>query len=574
MESNAFKQFPPLRHHRLFSMSLSKTVFASAYLSLALLPGTYAVAQGAGPVFISGLNEIEYDETSNLAEGDTVDIYDDPVLRERCMDVGSIEPDTAGSTEALLKFYLVTDYNDLEEKMGAKLSASLASEASFASLLNAKTSLDVGGSYSDFVKNTDQSVMLVLEASALYGRNIIREIGLKPEFRELQKDDPDEFRRLCGTHFIRGVRKEARIRVVYNFSSLSTTAKNTITGQFKSGYEAGVKLSEIGGKAKSEISASFERTVNMANRLGRASVEVQTVGGEGISTVGKALAGSALNDTSQVSSLIQGLVDASSTFSNQNAAPIAFILAQHATVFPDQGNSRTVDFSVLERFHHALLRVDSLRAQYESYRQRNPDIWNKYFKVRSEEADALRAKVLDLLRSCRIEAQCDLDTLNGLSISGLSLDDVLIDGSLSGLCNYRNVLPTTPGGSELATLSSVQIEWAGKAQFLDSVDIMGTEIFRLDGDLQVVDVPFNFGQFGRMDQNEQEEQRRVFMALEALSVPEHAVSNGVMDLDELLAFRNDVAQMLYVARVYFRNGLSSEIPLGQPDLAGCDLVDE
>lgn len=530
-----------------------------------------AWSQEKAAVFLNGINEIEYAETSNLAQGDTVDIYSDPMLRERCMNAGEITPDILGSTEANLRLYLVTSYSDLEEKMGAKLSATLASEASFFSMLSAKSSLTASGSFDDFVKNTEQSVMLVLEARGAYGRDIIRDITLKDEYRAMQTDDPSEFRRICGTHYIRGVRKESRLRVIYRFSGLSKQAKNTVTGQFKSTFESGVKFSDLGGKIKSDISANFTRTVNVASRLGNTSVEVQTVGGQGIATVGLAISGSGISDVKEASNLIDALVKASESFTYENAKPIAFLIAQHATIFTDLNDSKSVDFEVLRRFHRALLRVDSVRERYESYRKLNPDLWNKYFRVQAEEADAVREQVIQLLRNCRLEADCDLGALDGLSLVGLSLDDVLIDGRLSGICNYANVMPVAMGEEDKRVLSSIQIEWIGRAQFLDSVDIMGTEIFKLGQNLELADVVFNFGQYGRLDRNDKSDIRRVFLAVDSVGTPDDVVEGGVADQTKLLDFRNSTAQTLYVARVFFRNGLVSEIPLGLPDMSGCEL---
>lgn len=555
-----------------FSQAIMNSFVGACIVGIGVTAGHPVSAQKAGAVFLNGINEIEYAATSNLAQGDTVDIYGDPMRRERCMEVGAIEPDIEGSTEASLRLYLVTSYSDLEEKMGAKLSTTLASEASFFSMLSAKSSLTASGSFDDFVKNTEQSVMLVLEARGAYGRDIIREIGLKDEYRSLQTEDPSEFRRICGTHFIRGVRKESRLRVIYRFSGLSKQAKNTVTGQFKANYEAGVKLTDFGGKIKADISANFTRTVNVASRLGNTSVEVQTVGGEGIATVGKAIAGSAIADANQASVLIDALVQATDSFTYSNAKPIAFLIAQHATVFTDIDDSKSVDFSVLKRFHRALLRVDSIRERYESYRQANPDLWNRYFRVQAEEADSVREQVVQLLRDCRLEAECDTGALDSLTLVGLSLDDVLIEGRLSGICNHSNFLPVAQGGDDFSTLSSIQVEWDGRAQFLDSVDIMGTEVFKLGVDLELADVPFNFGQFGRLDRNQQGGTRRVFLAVDSVRVPDETNEGGVANQSKLLEFRNEVAQTLYVARVYFRNGLVSEIPLGLPDLSGCELV--
>ncbi len=143
------------------------------------------------------------------------------------------------------------------------------------------TQVSAGGSYAGFSGNVSYGeesrfslesdrAMVGIEASAEYGKWYATDVELKPEFKKLYQENPQEFFRRCGKQFVAGYVKGQGIRIllateklsIYNYSKIVATAEASY------GVEG----------LSADASVGFMQVASELSKLGSLSVEMNAWG--------------------------------------------------------------------------------------------------------------------------------------------------------------------------------------------------------------------------------------------------------------------------------------------------------
>lgn len=557
------------------SLNLRRFLF-SIFLTLVVLFSHNALSSELAPV-IDGMNQIDYDEAIIPTVGDTLDSLDFETPLNRCVvyDDEDFKYDTLGSTEANLRFYLIRNFDELENDFKFSISSYASAKANVAKIVSGSASFKGSGKIENFLTRQHQSMMLVLEANAKYGRQLITQYNYSDEYQTLLAEGNfEKVREQCGTHFVRGFSNVSKIRVSFTFSNLSTGSKTLISNSFKGEGGGGFSIGDLGAETKSSLSTSISNTLSLASKLGKVSISVDTVGGAGISTIGKVLSSAKITDVSTIDQLIDALVKAADDFTYENSAPDTLLIAQHPYLQSAQVEYASIDFDLLGEIYRQLLRIDGIRNTLESYRTEDPHLWEKYFRVLNEQVDLARAELAKRYQQCRLQGECDYESK--IDIPGYFLNDVIFDGTLVGECvhSYEFTDDGDPSNPEkFDVLSSISLIWTGRIRFIEEVDTRATEILQITPALDLEDIKFNAPKQMRLATPDSNNEARMYVSVNHIPVIEDDISvAGKLNEEKLMELRKFIAQSIYVARFFLLNGQTVEVPLGYPDLSACDVV--
>lgn len=572
------QSWPALLSLRLRCRHASKVGLLALVFALSNTAPSRADDSPALAAVLDGLSGIPYENNNPFAIGDGVNVNESLSPRERCVEFKpeQLIADTNGSTDSGLDINIVRDYDEFQSELKFSLSMFASANANFADIASGSTSLTGFGKYESFLSREKTSVLLVLNAHANQGRNLINDYSLKAPYQALiDAGKFDEFVRRCGTHFIRGWTRSSSIKVLFTASELDQTAKTIISTTFESSAKGSFKIADIGGGAETKISSDLSTLLATASKLGRLSHEITATGGLGVPTLGKTLDGVDVSSPTNMKDFLKGIVAASADFSLANSAPDRFIFAPYPQIEGRQPPQNLGRFDHLGKIYKALMAVDEQLSQYKEYKARDFAIWNKYFRVYEEKIAALRQMIVNRYVSCRQEGKCDLDF--PAKVDGLLLDDVLYSGDLSVVCpqsfeKQDQLNQNSPVTQKV--LSTVIVRWAGQMRYLDDIDLQGAELEQLTPDLKIIKLPFDTSLQLRTTENP-DKTVSGFITVHREQVDQARLyKDGQLDFDYVSGVRRDAARSIYIIKLPTNSGIDVESVMGYPNMAGCKILSE
>jgi hypothetical protein len=552
----------------------SLATFSTAWFLLFHFAATSANAVELADI-LDGLRKSPYGIDVDLAIGDTLDAIDPSKPKERCLTVidGNIKADTEGAVKSNLTFRLIKNVDEFQNELKVDYNVEASSSANFGKLLGGGSTLKNFGHFENFLKKDTESALIVIEASAEHGRDLLQEFILKPEFKKLIENKTyKEFRKLCGTHFIRGWTRRSSIKVVYELSNLNEEAKIILYNTFTATANANFDIKVFSADAKTTVSNTLADTLTLAQRLGKVTVDVESTGGAGMKTNISAFVSSG-DPTKKdfLDGLLTKLAEASNDFTYANSAPDTFLI----TPFP------SLDFTVLDfdpknyeqlgKMYKNLLRVDQRLAVYDAYKTKDLRLWEKYFRVTTEELVSLRAQLIAAYSNCKNSGQCEMVTKD--KIDGLILDDLFTDGKLLTRCLYSNHYEDKAGGKTIESgkyLSSIIVFWRSGINFLKSIDIDSSSISQISPAFELSKRPFDPSRQQNVRVDQGGDSGDILIDVARLTIdPRDVEIDGKLQTDKIRDLRSNLAQTVFVSDFRTLNGLNVEEVLGRPELENC-----
>lgn len=550
----------------------------------ALLPAAVTAAVFCAPLakaqgqptslddLIDGISSIPYDSQLPFAIGDTLHVNDLSAPRVRCIEYEEtdIKTDSQGSISGTMRLRLVQSFRDLERDFKFSFSAHAAAKASVLDIGSGSSSLTGFGKFDRFMKSQHDSMMLVLDIQSNYGRRLIEDYSLDDDAQALlEANDVKGFVDRCGTHFVRGFRQEAGVKVIFFLEGLNTQAKSLIQTKFASMSKASGGFDGISAEVESKISTDLSYLTNLITKFGSVSGEVSVVGGSGVETLTQLVSGMTFSPQ-DFSKLFAAIKEAGEDF---YPAPTSLIVVPFPNVPAVAENVFDPNrYAKMGEIYKALLRVDNELSVYEGYKTQNYGLWNRYFRVRHEELDALRLDLATAYKACKQEGECSFDV--PATVQGIYLSDLIEGVRLVGECAYglsgsESVNDVSIVDSNL--LSSVTVRLGGTMNFAGDVDPNGMQLFRITPELALERLPFRVSQQYR-SQRISDSQDRVYISLFREYVePAKAIVDGAVDWDYLQSKRRHAARSVYLIKIPMSSGLEVEEVLGYPNMRGCLL---
>ncbi|RWA84904.1 hypothetical protein [Mesorhizobium sp.] len=527
---------------------------------------------------LDGLTSVSFGRDSGLTIGDTVDVLDPTVPKQRCLKFSNdqIVQDSTGAVSSEISFRLIKDLSQFENTFKVSYTYEATSKANLGKILEGESTLKNFGSYENFLKKDKESALIIIEASALHGRDILRDFELKPEYRALiAAHDWAGFRAACGTHIIRGFNRKSSLSIIIEIDSISEEGKTLLENTIGGSAGGSVKLGDVlGASGKVSASVTIADTLKLANQLGKVSVRAEAVGGAGIGTIAASINGGTLSDPNFVANLLTAIASAAKDFTNANASPDQFILIAHPEVAPGVVEFNAVNFDKLKEIYRVLVRVDQRAALYQSYKDRDYRLWSQYFRVDSGKVALMRDTLVKMYQRCKINGDCTGDLPHELD--GLILDDLLTDGDFNMSCSHAYSYEDKVGDQVADTfdyLSAVGVTWTGKINFLKEIDPDTARVSMITPDFTLTTLPFEPKRYQRLKPSDAGDSGRLLLDLYRAAVdPKDVIKDGQISLDALRDIRRTVGLSVFIIRYQTLDGQDIEQTLGRPGTKACPIT--
>ena len=526
---------------------------------------------------LDGLSKITFGRESKLVPGDTIDVLDSSEPLERCLsyDPDALVADTPGAIFSEVDFKFIRDFDQFENTFKYSYDVEANSSASFAEIISGSSTLKSFGKFENYVKNSSDSAMIIIDAVARHGRDIIREFTLKDEYQELvDAENFDEFRRRCGTHFVRGWNRKSQIRIVIQIKNTSRNFNLMLENTTQAGLDGSFGIADVmSGTVKTKISSAISNTMKLARKFGEVTATAEATGGLGIGTILAIVNNGDLSNPQTIENLLSAIATRANDFSYENSAPEEFILVQHPQLKNEDVEFNSANFEKLGKIYKALILVDERRSLYDKYKTRDYQLWERYFRVASEELDALRTVLVGAYRNCRAQGDCE-QTIPA-SVDGLLLDDFFTNGRLDASCIHTYEYEDIVGGSVIDRfryLSTVAVLWAADMKYLKAIDPQSAEVFAITPEFEFKDLGFEPERQQRLRIDSGGEEAKIFAEISRLSIsPREIETESDISIDAIRKARKDLAQTTYILRYATYNGFEIEHVLGRPSMNRCPV---
>ncbi|MGO6943430.1 hypothetical protein [Rhizobium johnstonii] len=524
---------------------------------------------------LDGLSKVSFGTESTLAIGDSIDVIDPNVARERCIEVkdGDIKKDTEGAVASHLSFSFVKDFKSFENTLNVSYSVEASGSAKLGKILGGGTTLTNFGAFESFLKEENSSALIIVEASANQGRELIQDFALRDKYQGLLTQKKyDEFRNLCGTHFIRGWTRKSSIRVIFKISNIDKQGKLVLENTMKATTKGNFDLEALSGETKVDLSSSLKDTLILASKLGRVSARVDATGGKGIPTITQILQAGDPTDPTFTGKLLSSLAEVAKDFDINNSAPDLFLVMRYPSIKSSDVKFDAENFDRLGKIYRALLVIDQRLSVYEDYKEKDPVLWAKYFRVSTEEIANARTGLIGAFDNCRNQGKCDYALPE---VKGLILDDLFTMGILKATCIHSYNHDDVINGKKVEAfryLSSIAITWESQVSFLDAIDFESTQVSAITPNLILKQIAFDPGQRMQIRTVDGTKDGDIFVDVARENIdPKEVQDEDGIKIDSLRKIRAKVAQSIFILTTQTNNGLQVEAVLGSPDMSDCPV---
>lgn len=521
---------------------------------------------------------IPYSVTTTPAVGTGVEISAPTAPMGECVTYQSLTSDTAGAYKTEGELTILSSYEqqkrDIQLDLGYTTSAKVK-----AAVFDANVETKITGKFGDLTERESRSLVLMFSARSEHGRDVAINYSLKPEFSALLTADPTEFRKRCGTHFIRAVRKVSDATIFVKISGLSESGKDSLQTTLQHTVGGGVKLAKIGGEASSTLTADYRKVIEFAKKSGRVEAKAFAMGGPGPGSVASALE-SVTADPGDLGKIALAITNASSQFTAANAAPWEYLLVPY-TVFgaPPVQFDQSLMIKV-GKLTEQLSRVNGAIRQVDGYRTAIPDRFETYFGPMRAKLQTLQAALASRITTCVNGGSCEGSESDQLA-DFVFLGDVFSKSSTVGACSFQKASALLHRGGASTNpriLDSISVNLTATAPYYDLLDFSSAKLLRLKPDFTTEDVTSAFSGFA-VSRPTGSRHKRLFgtvyyknlRAAELLSVDPQTKAI-VVDLPALSDRREEILRSMYIVEVSGPGGARYSFNLGFPDRQQCNAL--
>ncbi|MDF7815727.1 hypothetical protein [Hymenobacter sp. YC55] len=259
---------------------------------------------------------VSFVPSGNLSIGKSIDINNPNATKQDVLATGELEWLDGGSTYTALKASLVSNTNELHEKMN--LNANMKGEVKLPVIGGGKTEYDLKHQIEkDY---NDNNLYYVIEAHNDFGRQELKGVKLKKEFQNLLDSHKyDEFISFAGTHFVKRQRRASVIYALITISKLSSITKKSLDLTYNNSTNINIsKVADVSG----EQTLQFKRFISTANKMASVKLEYYSSGTAGLSK----LTGAFPQSPDDLVSILKALSQATESVTRDNSKPIEYHL--------------------------------------------------------------------------------------------------------------------------------------------------------------------------------------------------------------------------------------------------------
>lgn len=532
------------------------------------------------------ISSIPYDSLSALALGDGVEIsrLDSPA--GNCIDLANspIKQDIPGGTIQInAQISVITSVQDLETKLNRSLGVEASASGNYLKVASGSASTKFTEEYESFIQESTSSLMVSVRISADHGRDWL-DYRLKPEFQTLLDNESyDQFRQLCGTHFVRAVKREAYLEYNITVNGLSRLEKETLS------ESASVSLEGKGGmgqvfSASGSLSTEqkFSRFIKTASQFGTVDIQARLVGAPGIDSLSPSLNTTATSGQESLQAFFSNLSLIASSFKDTDGAPSQMILLKYNGL-PEFDASYT-RFYILGEITRKMLIVRSAIKQNEAIRSALPEMWEDYFKADLSGLERAETLLLAAYTRCYDLEECSPSLPS--DHDALTINDVLFDGTLRANCGMDALV--TVGSQQYRAMSDVAVYWRGWMRFPNHISLADVSAYYLNNDLErVTSSPFDYEYDYSVDPNhlatsglDDQGQRRTGPGRAIFQIVNESFPIGEVIVDgtpneplmkQKISLYGDA---IFGLRFRFSNGWVVDQLIGKPDMRQCRTLEK
>ncbi len=518
---------------------------------------------------LDGLRSASFGKDSLIVIGDSVDVIDPITPKTRCIEfedtAENVRFDTEGAVSSEIDFKIIKNLRQFENTFKLDYRVEASSSANFAEVLSGKASVTNFGKLENYLKEERTSILLLIEAKADHGREIIRNFDLKNEYKDLLKSgNVDEFRKNCGTHFIRGWNRVSTVSVYVEITGLDQQAKFIIENTLDTSVEGKAKLVKFGAEAKLKTTTKISNALKLAEKFGKVKATASARGGKGIETIEALVNTQPLSDPDVLSNLLEHISDAASDFTIKNSAPDQFIIVAYPQLDVQSVTFDQVSYEKLGEIYKALLIADQEVERHNRLKESRYDVWNKYFRVNYEEVNNIRDALIEMYTNCKRFGKCE--GVIPSNINNIRIEDLFDKGSLVGGCSYKK----WSGNKNL--LSSILVTWNSSFYASDDIDFDSLNAFVIDSELQVTRMNIIPNRDQRLKKHANGD-GRIYLQLVSFKT-DHGISDPVNDEDikSVRDGRASLANSIFVVSYQTYSGTTIEHTLGTARLEQCPAL--
>lgn len=559
----------------------------AASLLLTLGPAGLAGAAGYPLDLVERqISAIPYESSSALSMGDGVEITDLSAPKGNCIDLANstVNKDiVSGTVEIGASIDVVRTIDELERKLNRSLAVEASASGNYLTVASGSVASKFTSEYESFLREVNSSLIVSVRIFADHGRDWL-DYRLKPEFRQLLAEGRyEEFRRLCGSHFVRAERRESYLEFNIGVSGLSRLEKETLSKNASVSLEGKGSFQKVfSAQAKGSLQDNLKSFLQRARTFGTTSITARLIGAPGIASLAPALNAASPQDSDSVDALFANLSAIAAEFRQSSGAPRERLLLAYAGLPPSDASY--LKFYVLGELTRKYLIVSNARRRSDELRQHLPAMWNDYFAHESKVIDSEIDRLSGLYARCAEAGDCRLDL--PADFAALSIEDVLYDGSLRANCGMDAAY--VKDGKTYRAMSDIAVYWRGLMRFANNIVLPTVRAYHFNGSGEkVYSSPFEYGYDYSVDPNFLESSgpdkdgnrrtgpaRAIFQIVNASLALERVLPGGEADTAYLRGVADAYADADFGLEFRFSNGWVVNQLVGQPDMRQCRVVSE
>ena len=475
--------------------------------------------------------------------------------------------------KSVFSMSVVKNLDDLETQQDRSFGVEARLSGNYLDFARGEAHTSFSRTYSRFLSDVKSSLIISIRIVADHGRTRLQ-YQLRPEMRQLIANGRlDEFRRRCGSHFIRAERRESALEYDVIITGLSRATKDMLAREASATIRAEAGSGNISSAVAVAAEQSLRSFVAVARHFGQISLEVRLVGAPSIATLAHGVTESDVTDPQSI--------DVSSTwetvaegFEGSEGAPRDYILVRYNELpLSSQAHQK---FVFLGEVAKRLMLAEQQLREYASFMENEPEeLWDIYFASRHENLIALRDRLVEEYENCASEDACDAGNLPD-EVLGFTVDDVLYNGKLKATCGWE--FEAQVGGRRTALLSDMAVYWHGWMNFPRFVDWGATVAFRIDASGQRHDLDEfepHFDMSVRRPEGNAEWQgpdRAIIQFLHRSLGESEVVRGGVVDHAFLREQQVALRESQFGIEFRFPSGRVVAQNLGHPDFHQCQRM--
>ncbi len=392
------------------------------------------------------------DEFRTLGSGHDAEVHEERPYT--CVDFVAKNIDGTPSINTRFKSEFVSSSNEILETLDIK--GNFSADYKVSELFGGNTTLS--SHYNKYFKMNSSDIALMISFQQDHGREGTMEAKIKPEYQQiLDAGEYEQFKELCGTHYINMVQKKSLVMVLVKISGLSSTSKKDFILNFKQ------KFSTSFLSASGELSLDYQRFIQQMKKMTSVKIEFFSVGGNGVKDITSIINGV---QGENLQSIITGIADFARNVDQSNAAPVKY----SAVVYPGYP-LRPLDLTAKQA--RALdENIEALTFAKESVNNliEQGDVYSSYSSVMEDYLLDQQDRGRVIIEKCFYEKECDMKVLKKMPV--LTKDNLFEKSDVKVNCHYEKFYKeNTAIGSYLSSIDVVADGHFYFGDYVNSIDV-------------------------------------------------------------------------------------------------------